>query len=136
VGENSEYSTNDTPKWKYLGSVIYDRDPATVSLTARGLSPGVYDNAYIQCFTTCPPYSVAHPTTNDNHIAGAFYLDTSFSYQVAKASTVYMTVENLLNRDPPAVAPTQNIGNAPKGINQTLYDVIGRTFRAGVRFQW
>ena len=135
VGENSEYSTNDTPKWKYFASAIYDQGPTTFSLTARGLSGGTYNNSYITCLVDCPTSTVAHRTTDDNHIAGAFYLDTSLSYKVTGAATVYLTVENLLNRDPPAVAATQNIGNAPKGINQTLYDVIGREFRAGVRFQ-
>ena len=135
VGENSEYSTNDTPKWKYFATAIYDQGPATVSLTARGLSGGSYNNSYIECTTDCPTSSVAHRTTDDNHIAGAFYLDTALSYKLTGAATFYLTVENLLNRDPPAVAPTQNIGNAPKGVNQTLYDVIGREFRAGVRVQ-
>ena len=136
VGENSEYSTNDTPSWKYLGSVIYDQGSTNFSVTARGLSAGVYNNSYIQCTAGCPTSTVNNRTTDDNHIAGAFYLDTAFSYKLAEATTVYLTVQNLLDRDPSAVAPTQNIGNAPKGVNQTLYDVIGRTFRAGVRFQW
>lgn len=135
VGENSEYSTNDTPKWKYLGSISYDHGPTMVTVTARGLSAGVYNNSYIQCTTGCPTSTNQHRTTDDNHIAGAFYLDTGLSYKITGAATVFLTVENLLNRNPPQVAPTQNVGNAPKGINQTLYDVIGREFRAGVRFQ-
>jgi outer membrane receptor protein involved in Fe transport len=133
VGENSEYSTSDTPSWKYFGSVIYDRGPTILALTARGLSAGVYNNSYIQCATDCPTSTNRHVTTDDNHIPGAFYLDTALSYKVTGATTVFLTVENLLDRDPPQVAATQNIGNAPKGINQTLYDVIGRTFRFGVR---
>ncbi len=135
AGENSEYSTNDLPSWKYFGTVIYDQGPATVSLTARGLSEGTYVNSYIQCTSGCPTSTINDRTTDNNHIAGAFYLDTALSYKVGKATTLFMTVENALNRDPPAVAATQNIGNAPKGINQTLYDVIGREYRVGVRFQ-
>jgi outer membrane receptor protein involved in Fe transport len=135
AGENSEYSTNDVPSWKYFGSLIYDQGPTTISLTARGLSAGTYVNSYIQCSSGCPTSTANARTTDNNHIAGAFYLDTALSYKVTGSTTLFVTVENALNRDPPAVATTQNVGNAPKGINQTLYDVIGREYRAGVRLE-
>ena len=44
---------------------------------------------------------------------------------------------NVFNRDPARVGkgPSDN-SNVDPGINQTLYDYLGRTFRIGLRFNW
>ena len=130
--------TNTTlgpPDWRFLASLSYDNGPATFSLTGRGLSKGVYSNEYLECTTGCPTSTVARTTTDNNHIAGSVYLDTSLSYQVKDTMTVFLTVANLLDKDPAPVPASQNIGNAPQGINRVLYDAVGRTFRVGVRFK-
>ena len=130
--------TNTTlgpPNWRFLASLGYDNGPATFTLTGRGLSKGVYSNEYIQCSTSCPTSTVARTTIDNNHIAGSVYLDTSLSYQVTDTTTVFLTVANVLDKDPAPVPATQNIGNAPQGINRVLYDAVGRTFRFGVRFR-
>ena len=130
--------TNTTlgpPDWRFLASLSYDNGPATFSLTGRGLSKGVYSNEYIECSTSCPTSTVARTTTDNNHIAGSVYLDTSLSYQVKDTMTVFLTVANLLDKDPAPVPASQNIGNAPQGINRVLYDAVGRTLRVGVRFK-
>ena len=130
--------TNTTlgpPNWRYLASLSYDHDRATFSLTGRGVSKGVYSNEYIECTTSCPTSTVARTTTDNNHIAGSIYLDSSLSYQVKDTTTLYLTVANVLDKDPAAVPASQNIGNAPQGINRVLYDAVGRTFRFGVRIR-
>ena len=130
--------TNTTlgpPDWRYLASLSYDNGPGTISLTGRGLSSGVFSNEYIECTTGCPTSTVALTTTDNNHIAGAFYLDLAMSYQVKDSTTVFLTVANVMDKDPAGVPASQNIGNAPQGINRVLYDGLGRTFRAGVRFK-
>ena len=118
-----------------MASLSYDNGPATFSLTGRGLSKGVYSNEYLECTTGCPTSTGARTTTDNNHIAGSVYLDTSLSYQVKDTMTVFLTVANLLDKDPAPVPASQNIGNAPQGINRVLYDAVGRTLRVGVRFK-
>lgn len=52
-------------------------------LTGRGISAGVYDNTYVECNGDCPLSSgQARTITNNNKIAGAFYVDTFFSYNL------------------------------------------------------
>lgn len=133
LGEN-EY--RGPPDYRYLVSVAYDRGPAMVKLTGRGLSSGVYNNTYIECQTNCPTPPPGFRTIDDNSIAGAFYLDLSLSYQVKDTTTFFLTVANLLDQDPASVPPSQSIGNAPRGVNPAMYDVTGTVYRAGVRFEW
>ncbi len=130
--------TNTTlgpPDWRYMASVSYDNGPTTLSVTGRGVSSGVWSNEYLECTTGCPTSTNALTTTDNNRISGAFYLDAAFSYEWKESTTFFLTVANVLNKDPSSVATSQNIGNAPQGINRILYDAFGRTFRAGVRFK-
>ena len=132
AGENT---VSGPPDWRYLASVSYDNGPATVTLTGRGISSGVFNNSFIECSTNCPPSTAARNTTDNNQIAGAFYLDAALSYQLRESTSVFLTVANVMDKDPAGVAAVQNIGNAPQGINRALYDAVGRTFRVGVRFR-
>lgn len=130
AGENT---VGGPPDWRYLASVSYDNGPTTLTLTGRGLSSGKFNNNFIECTTTCPTSTVAQFTTDENDIAGAFFLDAAMSYQLRDSTEIFLTVANLTDKDPSAVAASQNIGNAPQGINRVLYDAVGRTFRVGVR---
>ncbi|HEY4276145.1 MAG TPA: TonB-dependent receptor [Rhizomicrobium sp.] len=136
VGTNS---TSGPPHWRYNIVGIYSNDPYTISLTARGVSSGKINNTYIQCTTGCPLATVNNETINDNHLPGAFYLDTNLSYEFMKneagVGSVYLNVRNLLNADP-AIVPTGPSGFSyiTQGTNPYIYDQIGRYFRLGVRF--
>lgn len=132
VGENR---FRGPPDWRYRATVAYERGPSRFSLTGRGLSDGVYNNTYIECTSGCPTSTSAARTTDNNSIDGAFYLDGSWTYQFNDSSNVFLSVSNLLDRDPAGVPASQNIGNTPKGVNIVLYDLFGRVFRLGVRFE-
>ena len=120
------------------GTLSYDLNPFKTSLTARVLSSGTYNNSWIECTTGCPVSTVAKTTINNNHLPGAFYLDASISYAFAIGEEVggeaFLNAKNFANTDPAAYAPFANdyylhASNAGK------YDVLGRVFRAGVRFK-
>jgi outer membrane receptor protein involved in Fe transport len=104
-------------------------------VTARALSSGTQFANYIECTTNCPTSTTTHPTINDNHIPGAFYLDLALSYDfqlgATKNFTTFLNVRNLTNRDPGLTITGNAFGN---GANAVLYDVDGTVFRAGVRF--
>lgn len=129
-----------TPKWLYRLSASYRVDNTTFTLTGRGLSSGVHDTSFIECSSGCPASTASNRTINDNHIAGAFYLDASIAYRFELGDVkneVFFAVNNLANRDPAIVA------YGPAGSAYTyasthpgLYDYLGRTFRLGIRFDW
>ncbi|MBX7200961.1 MAG: TonB-dependent receptor [Rhodospirillaceae bacterium] len=123
------------PSWRYLATASYSDGPVRVSLTARAISAGVYNTSYVQCSSGCPVSNTDHFTIDNNQVAGAFYMDAAFNYKVTDTVETFLTIENLMNKNPPPVPPGTGIGAAPIGVNTTLYDVLGRTFRGGVRFK-
>ena len=58
---------------------------------------------------------------------GAFYMDIGGTYNVTPQVTAYFKVDTLLDRDP---------AKSPFFVNPALYDVVGRMYRAGVRFRF
>jgi iron complex outermembrane receptor protein len=98
----------------------------------------VYNNQWVGCSSNCPATDPIRHTISDNHLPGAFYVDTYFAYKLPVSgvdSQFFFQVSNLFNKDPARVGkgPSDN-SNVDPGINQTLYDFLGRRFRAGVRF--
>ena len=130
---------NNLPNWKYNISLAYTGDPVSVVLTGRGVSAGVFDTAYIECTSGCPTSTVTHRTIDNNQIAGAFYVDANFTYKLVTESagdlSFFFNVSNALNKAPPSVPNSGGLLYAGKGTNVTLYDILGRSFRAGVRFR-
>lgn len=128
------------PDWRWNSSVSYVNERVTMSLTARGISSGVYLNSNIECTSDCPVSTADNRTVDNNHISGAIYLDASFAYKFPvidrMASEVYFNVRNLTNKDPAIVAPGPGgfAYEAPPA-NATLYDTLGRTYRVGFRLR-
>jgi outer membrane receptor protein involved in Fe transport len=148
-GINPPYDTvgsnggNGQPNWAYTSSIIYSKKPVTLVLTGRGVSKGVYsinNYPYVMCSSGCPTSTLSAPTINDNRIKGAFYLDAGAIYKMYEAEDgrdveLFLTVSNLLDKDPPVVATGPGgFPYAASPTNPGLYDVLGRMFRAGVRF--
>ncbi len=128
------------PSWLYSVQLSYALDAFQTGLTMRGISSGTYNNAYIECRTACPLSTINHRTIDSNHIDGQFWFDlsTSYKFEVGEASQVeaFLNIKNLLNSDPALVPPlaTGSAFWAPL-TNRSYYDVLGRVFRAGVRFK-
>jgi outer membrane receptor protein involved in Fe transport len=133
--------TNGPPSWIYRLSALYNIEPMTFGLTGRGVSAGVYDNAFVECTSSCPASTIEHRTINDNDIAGAFYLDASIGYGFtvggAKADLQF-SVQNVMNTDPVIVGngPTGNSAPAFPQASRNFYDLIGRTFRISANFKF
>jgi outer membrane receptor protein involved in Fe transport len=123
------------PKWRYIASIGYDRDAFGVNLTARGVSKGSYSPAYVECTSGCPASTADNQTIDNNRLKGAVYFDASFTYKLTQQFEGFVVVENLANTDPVQVAYGPNLGSSPLTVNSTLYDVMGRTYRIGLRFK-
>ena len=127
------------PRWRHNISGTFTDDPFAVTLTARLMSSGVQDTSWIQCTSGCPVATPFHPTIDNSYQPGAFYLDAAFDYNFTgpynSADQIYFNVANVFNTDPGIV--TQGLTGSPSvsiQTNQALYDVLGRTFRLGIRF--
>lgn len=126
---------NSLPKWRYLATASWDRDPIALSFTVRGFSDGVYNTTYVECSAACPTSSAAHMTINDNHVPGAIYFDANFTLTFSEQAEAFLGIDNIANKAPEQVAYGPSVGQAPISINPLLYDVLGRNFRVGVRFK-
>lgn len=123
------------PKWRYTASVAWDSDFLALSATARGFSGGVYNPAYVECTSGCPVSTTDNMTIDNNRLPGAIYFDTNVTIKLPNNIDAFFAVDNLLDKDPAQVAYGPNLGAAPLSVNAALYDTLGRTFRAGVRFK-
>ncbi|MDO7836408.1 TonB-dependent receptor [Sphingobium sp. HBC34] len=121
-------NTGATPDWKWLAVQNYETDKFSFMVQERWFSDGVLGNQYVVCKPgSCPQSTNNAPTIDQNFMPGAFYVDIGGTYNITKQVTAYAKVDNLFNRDP---------AKSPFFVNPALYDVVGRMYRAGVRFRF
>ncbi len=116
------------PKFRGTGYVSYNNGPFNAVFTGR-----VIGKSRIQNPATAGATGI---TVEDNDIPSVFYLDARLNYDFDIAGTesqVYLSITNLLDKDPPVIA-TYDFFTA--GGTQTypgLHDVLGRRFTLGLR---
>jgi len=137
VGRNTG---DGPPNHIYRLSARYRTGPYSMTLIGRGVSSGVYNTAWVECTSGCPASNSFSRTINNNKIDGQFVMDANLTYAVerddAMSYEVFFNIRNLLDKDPPIVAPGP-AGSAygTPATNPTLFDQLGRNFRLGVRFK-
>jgi len=132
VTQNAGNNIGSTPDWKAYFTESWDYANFGFDLTQRYVSDGVYGNQYVVCQSNCPISTANNPTINDNHMAGAFYLDVGARYRFTDKLNAFVKVDNALDKDPVA-SPQTNTGI---DINPFLYDTLGRIYRAGLRYNF
>jgi outer membrane receptor protein involved in Fe transport len=125
-------NTGSTPDWKAYLVQSWDVRNFGFDLTERYISDGVFGNQYIVCQSGCPASTANNPTIDRNHMAGAFYVDVGARYSFNDEISAFIKIDNALDRDP-VPSPQTNTGI---DINPLLYDTLGRTYRAGVRYNF
>jgi len=128
--DSAGVNVGNTPDWKVLATQSWDTDKWSISLTEHWISDGVYSNEVIVCQTDCPVSTVLHPTVNTNHMDGTLRFDLGASYKLTDNMTAYAKVDNLLNKDPAVSPGTGTVANP------MIYDLIGRMYRVGLRFEF
>jgi iron complex outermembrane recepter protein len=120
---NSLGTPTDGPRWRGLLSIDYAQGPSRTTATIRYFGSGVLNN--------WPASNTNSVSPADNHYDSVAYLDLAENYDVtirgAKV-TLFAVMENAFDTAPPAVA------GGSFGTN-SMYDLIGRSFRIGVRFK-
>jgi outer membrane receptor protein involved in Fe transport len=130
-GGNSQtynQSGGNTLTWKLQETQSYQNDVWGINLTERWYADGIFTNKNtIVCAPgTCPVSTVQSPTINFNKVDAVLYLDLGLNWNVSDKTQFYTRVDNLTNIRPP--------DTGGQNVNNTLYDVVGRMYRVGVRF--
>lgn len=124
----------DSAEYSYLTTASYMNGPLDVTLTARGLGPGVYSNSYVTCVPgSCPVATADRPTVNENDIDGITYFDLNVNYAIGESSRVFFSTQNLFDKVPPRMAFTSFWG---RNSNNRYYDWRGRIVRVGVNYEF
>jgi len=113
------------PHWSVTGFVDLKAGPFTASYQGRYYSRVVQDNVFVY-------------TTGALHIPSYFISDLTLSMDFGKGAqtgTFFVTVNNLFDKQPP-LAPQEQLPGYTYGTYFPAYDVVGRTFTAGVRFKF
>lgn len=129
-GNNVSGGGAGLPLWQMDGLTTYTAGRLSLSLETRWISAGLFDSTLIG--PDQPGYNVNLPNSiNNNHVAGAVYFNLGARYRVFEVKNntfeLFFGVQNLFNRDPPVAPSNQGSTNA------LLFDVLGRSYRAGIR---
>jgi iron complex outermembrane recepter protein len=75
---------------------------------------------------------------NINHVPAVYYFNTTEQYQLTNGVQLYAGIDNLLNQNPPLFAgASASQGSGPgAGGTASFYDIIGRRFKVGARFNF
>jgi iron complex outermembrane receptor protein len=133
---------NGVPSWRVNSSVQYALDPISVGLGFRWISSGINQVTNYECASACPTgLSPQLLTVSDNSVESAMFIDFNMAYTLPLSDTaeteLFFNVRNITNADP-AIAVRGPGGSSfdfaptPAG---GAYDILGRVFRAGVKFK-
>ena len=127
-GENqpSTLGTFNSLKWRGLLNTTYSVGPSRTTLTTRYLGSGTITNQ--------PETSRTGIPEEFNRVDAVWYFDLAQNYDIKVAGrtvTLFGVVENLFDRDPePIPSSGTSFGTSP------IYDLLGRSYRAGFRFKF
>jgi len=122
------------PKWGANGYVTYTLSPVTAGVEVRYISSGIYNIALIGPGQAGYDPGLPNSVSN-NHVPAKTYVNLNASVDVFGSAPrkvqLFGVVDNLFDIDPPNQMPSSF-----EVTNPALYDVVGRTFRFGVRFAY
>ncbi|WP_120716423.1 TonB-dependent receptor plug domain-containing protein [Tsuneonella amylolytica] len=127
-------SGSGPPDWLYRGSISLQTPDFGLTAIGRGVSSGLYSATRFECTSSCPASTALARTTDNNSIDGVFYVDLNATAKIAETmggdAEVFFHVTNLFDADP-IILPETGLA-----ANSTYSDLLGRTFRVGVRLEF
>jgi iron complex outermembrane recepter protein len=126
---------SSTPKWVGNFSISYLNGPFSLTTQLRYSGKGVVNLEVPYTDSSSPDYNPdLVGSITDNTVPSATYvnLTSSYNFQFSgmERTEVFVTVNNLFDRDPPFA--NGSVG----GTNAVFFDTLGRTYRAGVRMKF
>jgi hypothetical protein len=133
VGQLSQFRrVSGVPHWSGNANLTYRADRWQVNLEARYIGKGHYSNDLRE--GCC-----AVNTVNDNSVPAFVYFNLGAQYRfnlLGRNLELYGLVNNLFNRAPPWLPSGAAGGTNESSTNSAFYDVIGRMYKVGLRFQF
>jgi iron complex outermembrane receptor protein len=124
AGASLQISTSGlggVPNWRYNSSAVFKKGPATLGVTWRYIGGANVNNAY----TSKNLNILEHEGQSIVDLSGSWDLQVD-----GRELELFGRVGNLFDEDPPLT------GVSTYGTTRSLYEVIGRTFTAGMRFRF
>lgn len=129
-----------TADWVANLSANYARGPLNITGQLRYVSSGIMN--YYGITPDDAGYATAAPplvtmSTNDVPGYSVFTLSGSYDFQTKGPDvSLFGTIDNLFDKDPPIAAGSGFGGNANGGTNPVFFDAVGRAFRMGFRMSF
>jgi outer membrane receptor protein involved in Fe transport len=126
-------SFNTSPKWQGNAFMTYNEGPFSGTIQFRYIGPGrfltVTGSGGLAVGPGDPGYSTTNPNSvSNNHVDSRVYINLSASYDLTKTITIFGSINNLFDVNPP-IAP----GGNGYPTNPVYFDTYGQTGRIGVR---
>ena len=124
---------NTSPKWQANTFVTYSNGPFSGTVQVRYVGPGRLMTASPYGGLAVAPGEAGYATTDpnsvsDNHVASAWYVNLSGSYNITQNLTFFSNINNLFNKAP-NIAP----GGNGYPTNPVYFDTYGMTWKVGLR---
>lgn len=115
------------PDYTINGFISWQGEPFSAQVQVRHIAPGLYSATNIgphqEGYSHMLPNSIS-----DNKIDAVTYVNLNAQFRVNENFELFGVVNNLFDKDPPKDIPS-SFGPT----NPVLYDVLGRSYRVGVR---
>ena len=105
------------PRFRGLVNLGYNLDRFSMNTQVRIIGSSKYNIDYVEGVDI-----------NKNDVSSVAYVDLSLSYDLTDEIEIFGVADNLLDRDPPLAPSTFGYPTQP-----AFFDMIGRTYRFGVR---
>jgi outer membrane receptor protein involved in Fe transport len=126
---------SSTPKWTGNFTTSYFNGPLSVTAQLRYVGKGKVniEDPYLDPSDAGYDWTLTDTITS-NKVPSALYVGLTtqydFRFQGLQKAQLYLTVNNLFDKDPPFAAGS--VG----GTNAMFFDTLGRSFRVGARLQF
>lgn len=115
------------PRARFTASATYSQDAFSFTAQTRFIGAAKL------------VYNWTAKDVDNNKVPAIAYFDLRGSFELTEQIQLFAAVDNLLNQDPPNVAVTPLRGQTAyyfTAVRGDIYDTIGRSYRAGVRFRF
>ena len=137
-------SFSESPHWQGNGTVTYMNGPFSSTLQSRYVGSAKLYSDLVG--TNDPNYSVTtdNSINTDNHVGSYWLFNISMSYNFdfknGRNIQLFGVVNNMFDRKPryaPAITGLGSVSGGGSSVsNPTFYDLVGRRFRIGLRFNY
>lgn len=125
AGQNSNFQFA-SPHWRANASATLSSDLGSVTLQSMYVGPGRQDLTLSEVATATKPADIS---AADNYVGSYFLFNLSGTVNIGheKRAQLFWVINNLFDRDPIITPASRTQANG------SLYDVVGRYFRLGLR---